>query len=245
MPAEAPVPLSFPAILGNANLVQRLRDLSVNDHIVPVSATHVVPRKSKRGDNIGKRWTRRKDNGTSHTPLCLYTNIDVLSTQLAAGLVGNPHTVAPSRQDWLLAHAEHKPTFPEPLPAYLPRTVKVPSVTAPPPLDPASANAGRFSIGIRGMRRELRKSGYRTQVLVREVEHEIMTWLEEGGVVLQPDLAEEIDPCSGPLIGQLEAIRQVARTPLKLVWKVEDPKDAFARYVIHCCARYYQVVSYS
>jgi hypothetical protein len=95
------------------------------------------------------------------------------------------------------------------------------------------------------MRRELRKSGYRTQVLVREVEQEISAWLEEGGVLLDPDNAQEVDPRSGPLIGQLEAIREVARTPLKLVWKVEDASDAFARYVIHCCARYYQVVSYS
>jgi len=44
-------------------------------------------------------------------------------------------------------------------------------------------------------------------------------------------------------IGDLTTVLEVMRTPLQLVWYVED--DAFARYVVHCCARYHEVVSYS
>ncbi|KAF8973014.1 hypothetical protein BDZ97DRAFT_1778762 [Flammula alnicola] len=38
-------------------------------------------------------------------------------------------------------------------------------------------------------------------------------------------------------------IFEVSRTPLQLVWRITD--DSFARYVVHCCARYHEIVSFS
>ncbi|KAJ3733610.1 hypothetical protein DFJ43DRAFT_1223251 [Lentinula guzmanii] len=79
-----------------------------------------------------------------------------------------------------------------------------------PVIDPISADAGRFSFSIKGMRRDLRRAGYRAERLVRQVETEILEWLDAGG---------------------------------QLIWRIPD--DAFARYVVHCCARYHNVVSFS
>lgn len=148
------------------------------------------------------------------------------------------------------------PTFPTPLPAYLPRTARLPNSGAAPVLlasspnagvlREVSANAGRFSLSLRGMRRELRRAGGRARGLVRDVETELEAWLD-GGVVLNPDVSDSVaagdaDPL-GKEVGQTQTIREVSRTPLQLVWRIPD--DAFARYVVHCCARFHEVVSFS
>jgi hypothetical protein len=108
------------------------------------------------------------------------------------------------------------------------------------------ANAGRFSLSFKGMRRDLRRAGGRAQFLVREVEQEITDWLTEGGTVASPkfetDFEESADNSSGTPIGQT-GILQISRTPLQLVWCVDN--DSFIRYVVHCCARYHEVVSFS
>ena len=96
------------------------------------------------------------------------------------------------------------------------------------------------------MRRDLRRSGFRTQTLVRDVEDEITTWLREGETVLSPDADMNTSATfdlPGVSVGKTGAIRQVFRTPLKLVWSITD--DPFARYVVHCCARYHEIVSFS
>jgi len=94
------------------------------------------------------------------------------------------------------------------------------------------------------MRKELRKAGARAQHLVKDVESEIISWLCDGAVFLSPD---EKDPNElefpGKLVGDSGAIHEVARTPLQLVWAISE--DGFARYVVHCCARYHDVVSFS
>jgi hypothetical protein len=41
----------------------------------------------------------------------------------------------------------------------------------------------------------------------------------------------------------LEDVREVERSPQRLVWWIEN--DTWARYVVHCCARYHNVVSFS
>jgi hypothetical protein len=92
------------------------------------------------------------------------------------------------------------------------------------------------------MRRDLRKCGLRAQLLVRDVENEILVWLQEGGTLFSPDADNDLS-FPGILVGEAECIRQVLRTPLKLVWAIND--DAFARYVVHCCARYHDIVSFS
>ena len=132
-------------------------------------------------------------------------------------------------------------TFPEPLPNYLSRNNAIPAAM-PGVREPISANAGRFSMSLKGMRRELRKSGPRTELLVKEIEDEIVTWLTIGGVILSPDATTALE-FPGVPIGSSDAIREVSRTPLQLVWSISD--DAFTRYVVHCCARYHDVVSFS
>lgn len=99
------------------------------------------------------------------------------------------------------------------------------------------------------MRKALRRSGNRTQVLVRDIEHVLVEWLWEGGTLLNPDSAPISDAevhnlvSHATCIGDLTTVLEVMRTPLQLVWYIKD--DAFARYVVHCCARYHEVVSYS
>ena len=172
----------------------------------------------------------------------------IANTAQTAEFVGNPHIVAASRRDYAIQPPCIPSTFPEPLPPYLPRTAKIPPAQIP-DSDHPSANAGRFSLSLRGMRKALRRSGNRTQVLVRNIEHVLVEWLWEGGTLLNPDSAHISDADMHNLvshatcIGDLTTVLEVMRTPLQLVWYVKD--DAFARYVVHCCARYHEVVSYS
>ena len=125
---------------------------------------------------------------------------------------------------------------------YLPRSVTLPSTTAPEPQIKAS-QAGRFGLSKRGIRKDLRRSGPGTQVLVRSIEEELIKWLEEGEVVIQHDSEESTYDFPGRAVGGQEGVREVQRTPNRLVWWIED--DSWARFVVHCCARYYDVVSFS
>lgn len=178
----------------------------------------------QRDQNEGKRWLRRKDN---------------------ARFAGNPHVIAATKSDYVLHPQQARATFPEPLPSFLPRTAKVPAIT-PPTTDPASANAGRFSLSLKGMRKELRRSGGRAEALVRDIETEMVEWLRQGGTLLAPrgvDSQLVNDDMHGTPVGETGSITEVSRTPLQLIWRISD--DAFARYVVHCCARYHEVVSFS
>ena len=94
------------------------------------------------------------------------------------------------------------------------------------------------------MRKELRKAGTRAQHLVKDVETEIVSWLRDGVVFLSPDEKDPNDlEFPGKPIGDSGAIHEVARTPLQVVWAISE--DGFARYVVHCCARYHDIVSFS
>ncbi|KAG6840753.1 hypothetical protein C0991_004603 [Blastosporella zonata] len=217
-PMEANPPLSFPAILRNAGITGRYAHLQANPQ--PQTAP-TAARKLKR-EHEGKRWIRRKDN---------------------ARFTGNPHIVAATKRDYSIPTPQTRPTFPEPLPAYLPRTTKVPTTTIP-ECDINSANAGRFSLSLKGMRKALRKCGFRAELLVRDIEYEIVEWLQRGGIVLNPDSRETEDlTAPGVPIGDTGTIFEVSRTPLQLIWYTDD--DSFARYVVHCCARYHEIVSFS
>ncbi|KAG6850873.1 hypothetical protein H0H93_007491 [Arthromyces matolae] len=166
-----------------------------------------------------------------------------LQREHEARFVGNPHIIAASKQDYIIPFPQPRPTFPEPLPSYLPRTTNVPTISIP-ERDPSSSNAGRFSLSLKGMRKELRKSGFRAESLVRSVEYELLDWLQEGGIVINPDSPQTDDLTAvGLPIGDTGTIFEVSRTPLQLIWSTEN--DSFARYVVHCCARYHEVVSYS
>jgi len=211
------IPLSFPAILRNPGLVDRYAHLRLAEDRSPV-----VVKRNKREERDGRRWIKRKEN---------------------ARFTGNPHIVLATKTDYGIPLPHIRATFPEPLPPYLPRNSKLPSVT-PPIRDPSSANAGRFSLSIKGMRRELRKSGIRVQYLVLGIEDEMVSWLREGGTLLAPDAPDNnFLQLPGIPLTNAESIREVSRTPLQLIWSI--PSDPFARYVVHCCARYHQIVSFS
>ena len=94
------------------------------------------------------------------------------------------------------------------------------------------------------MRKELRKAGARAQHLVKDVETEIVSWLRDGAVFLSPDERDPNDlEFPGKPVGDSGGIHEVARTPLQLVWAISE--DGFARYVVHWCARYHNIVSFS
>lgn len=220
-----PVPMSFPAFLRNAKLADRFAHLR-NSAGEPYSGPAPLSRPSKRlrEDHKGKRWVRRKENDR---------------------FVGNPHIVAAIADDLLPSSYAHlQDVFPRPLPRGFSRSMSAP--TPPPPMaDARSADAGRYSLSIRGVRRTLRGHGPRAQRLVHAIEREVLEWLV-GGTMLNPDDAEVLHE-PGRAIGVDEdigdCIMELSRTPLKLIWSIQE--DAFARYIVHCCARYHKVVSYS
>ncbi|THH21773.1 hypothetical protein EUX98_g8281 [Antrodiella citrinella] len=220
---DGPVPMSFPAILRAPGIgSDRFAHLRAGRQRVDGVSAPVSSGVKKRDDKAGKRWVRRKDN---------------------ARFVGNPHIVAASSKDYAVPTPNVRATFPEPLPVYLSRNTPLPpSVVAT--REPVSANAGRFSMSLKGMRRELRKSGPRTEVLVKEIEEEVMGWLA-GGVLLDPDVVvvRSGDGEEGMPVGSTGGIVEVSRTPLQLVLLIRE--DAFARYVVHCCARYHSIVSFT
>jgi hypothetical protein len=92
------------------------------------------------------------------------------------------------------------------------------------------------------MRKALRRSGARTEALVRGVEDELTRWLGEVAVVLNP-AQDGGYQFPGRAVAGEEGIREVERSPQRLVWWIEN--DTWARYVVHCCARYHNVVSFS
>jgi hypothetical protein len=93
------------------------------------------------------------------------------------------------------------------------------------------------------MRRELRAHGPATEALVRDVEASLLGWLGSDGVILEPDRMQMNNlESSGTPVDENGRVLEVQRTPLQLIW---DSEDAFARYIIHCCARYHEIVSFS
>ncbi|KAJ7084331.1 hypothetical protein B0H15DRAFT_390849 [Mycena belliarum] len=220
---SAPIPLSFPSILRNPGLASRYAHLSDAGHKSDKPLATKKHKTSGRDDNEGKRWLRRKDN---------------------ARFSGNTHIVQPAKRDYLTPQPHIRPTFPEPLPVYLARNNKLPTAALPTP-DPKSSDCGRFSLSLRGMRRDLRKMGFRSQLLVLDIETELAQWLEVGGTLLSPDVpgANDISDCLGIPVRNTGTIVELSRTPLQLIWRITD--DAFARYVVHCTARYHKIISFS
>ncbi|KAG8725061.1 hypothetical protein FRC09_009335 [Ceratobasidium sp. 395] len=143
----------------------------------------------------------------------------------------NPHIVQPTRRDYAVPVAQVQSTFPVPLPPYLPRVSSAPSAQVP-TSDPASNLAGKFSHSLRGFRRELRRRRGQAEPLVRAIEAELVEWLAEP--------AKPVDENEYVIVS---GIKEVRRSSTELVWDVDQ--DGFARYVVHCTARWYGVVSFS
>ncbi|KAJ7725877.1 hypothetical protein DFH07DRAFT_853748 [Mycena maculata] len=215
---DDPAPLSFPAILRNAGIQAYFSTAEKPKPNVPKKH-----KTSRRDDNEGKRWIRRKMNSR---------------------FSDNIHIVQPGKKDILPQGPQIRPTFPEPLPGYLARNNNVPAAALP-TADPRSADCGRFSISLKGMRRDLRKMGFRSRLLVAEIEMEVLEWLEAGGTMLSPDAIEggNLLNALGVPVGSTGSVVELSRTPLQLIWRITD--DAFARYVVHCTARYHKIVSFS
>ena len=116
----------------------------------------------------------------------------------AARVVSNAHIIAPSNKDFNVPAPSGRSTFPEPLPHFL-----LPNNSIPPAIPavrkPTSANAGRFSLSLKGMRRQLWSSGPRTELLMKDVEDEIVGWLAAGGVMLAPDVSATLDSPGAPI----------------------------------------------
>jgi hypothetical protein len=242
----SPVPLSFPAVLRHPGLSDRYAHLHKDRLSDAGGSANIKLKTARRHDNEGKRWIRRKENGSfflfSQMPLVLYIQGSHLGGCTKAKFLGNPHIIPASKKDFTIQAPVIPRTFPEPLPTYLSRNTRVPSSRFPAHTNPISSNAGRFSLSLKGTRRELRKMGGRAEGLVRDVEAEILEWLD-GGVVLSP----ETDGSGGlrfpgVSVRGREDLREVGRNPLQVVWATDD---AFVRYVVHCCARYHDVVSFS
>lgn len=245
---EAPIPLSFPAILRNPLLSDRYAHLRPSGARASahgnIGSTGVKAnlKKGRRDDNEGKRWIRRKENGQFPLSTCPQPHSTNTYMNLLAKFSGNPHIIPASKKDLSLPPTYIRRTFPEPLPTYLSRNTHLPTLHAPTQPDPVSANAGRFSLSLKGMRRELRKMGGRAESLVRDVEAEITAWLQ-GGVALAPSSGQDDDlrfPGAG--VKGRDDLREVGRNVLQLVWFTDD---ALVRYVVHCCARYHDIVSFS
>ncbi|KAG9036854.1 hypothetical protein FRB95_007699 [Tulasnella sp. JGI-2019a] len=143
----------------------------------------------------------------------------------------NPHITAPSAHDMALPIPGHRPAFPQPLPSYLKRNMEAPHWQ--PPVSKAS---GRPSL--RGMRKMLRGNGVHAEKLVQAFETEILSWLHNP--MLNPDLKQQ-DP--GRLIGPGGKVREISQTHGELVWYILE--DAFARYILHCLAKFHCLVSFS
>lgn len=217
VPDDGPVPLSFPAILRNPKLVDRYAHLRERSVAAPPKASIS---KARRDEHEGKRWIRRRGN---------------------AKFVDNPHVVPPSRGDHAVPVPSKLSTFPIPLPPYLPRSIVLPP-SVPGSRDPASASAGLFSLSLKGARRALRaRPGARN--IVDAIEGHLCAWLEGG---TYPGEEQGI-VFPGEKVGGREDVLEVSRRPLDLVWVVgKDGVDgAFERYVVHCLARWYGVVSFS
>lgn len=133
------------------------------------------------------------------------------------------------------------PTFPNPLPAYLPRSTVLPS-SVPGIRDPATASAGLYSLSLKGARRALRtRPGARN--IVGGIEGHLCDWLQGGTYPGEDDNMN----FPGEKVGDRDDVREVSKRPSGLVWVVgQDGTDgAFERYVVHCLARWYGLVSFS
>lgn len=63
--------------------------------------------------------------------------------------------------------------------------------------------------------------------------------------MLSPDVPnnDSLLNSAGVPVRNTGSVVELSRTPLQLVWRITD--DAFARYVVHCTARYHKIVSFS
>lgn len=133
--------------------------------------------------------------------------------------------------------------------------------------DTRAADFGRFSLPIRGLKRNTRRivrSGGAGEEIASTVDWHLRTWLDRPEVFLRPDAIppasfsrsklnsrgtdddDDLDDrcllCLETDSGPQAAITQITRQPHSLVWQIDD---GFVRFLVHAVARYYRVVSFS
>jgi hypothetical protein len=226
-----PLPMSFPALLLNPK--------NKTSHLIPSRETNSSkPRVATTldGKTRGKRHIRRYDNGMQ------FKNRLVSElTYFPVNFYGNPHIVQPARADYNVTRTDVKSTFPVPLPPYLPRVSAAPSggvVLRSEPGNINSAYSGRFTLSLRGVRKDLRqRGGGMAKGLVQDIETAIQSWLDATDPTVTEDTTgRAIDHADSPVI------KELSYKPLELVWITDDP---FARWIIHCVSRWHGVVSFS
>jgi hypothetical protein len=227
-----PLPMSFPSLLLNPK--------NKTSHLLPSRETHsskpIRVTTTLDGKTRGKRHIRRYDNGMQSTKPIVFE-----LTYFPVNFYGNPHIVQPARADYNVLHPDVTPTFPRPLPPYLPRVSAAPSggvILRSEPGNINSAYSGRFTLSLRGVRKDLRqRGGGMARTLVQDIETAIQSWLDGADPTVGEDTTgRAIDHSDSPVI------REVSYKPLELVWITEDP---FARWIIHCVSRWHGVVSFS
>lgn len=180
----------------------------------------LVSVRSAVNEKNGRRRVRRRDNSR---------------------FAGNEHIVEPSLKDYEPPISLPRTTFPTPVPQFISRAN--PSLSAIPCRDPITANAGRYSLSLKGIRKRLRRAGPRTEQTVSEIDEALSAWLRTTAIIIKPDI-----PFVGPLdsvgvyVDASRSIQEISRSVLRLIWRVDDD---FSRFLLHCVARFYGIVSYS
>ncbi|KAG8908306.1 hypothetical protein FRC00_011316 [Tulasnella sp. 408] len=146
-----------------------------------------------------------------------------------ARFASNPHIAAPTSEDQNSPLPPHRP-WPQPLPAYIPRRTSAPDWIPPPSIQSVPR------LTRKGVRKYIRNAGPYAEQLVRDFEREVVEWLN-CDVVVNPDNQQ----ATSRRIGSKGEVFELERSHAQLVWST----DAFARYVLHCVARYHGLVSFS
>lgn len=161
----------------------------------------------------GKRSLRRRENGQYSG---MHVSVPLLMTFHAAMLAHNPHAALPSRKDLLPPPPTYTPTFPH-APSSAIRATSAPSPALPQP-DPASSEAGKYTLSLKGVRQMLRRRGRRAEQVVQAVENELRSWSGAEGL-------DDADRTHGTGFGQPRVIDRVVVdvTPEYSVAPQSDP----------------------
>jgi len=238
-PAPTPLPLSFPSILVNPKLKHLSNQLPKKNRTKKTDSNS-----DGEARPIGKRRQQRVAN---------------------AQFSSNPHVSRPTTRDYQLWMADPQVKFPTPPPRGYPSSLYIPPAE-PIPIDPFSATMGAFNRSLKGVRKNMRRlvgshvcptgePGPLEQILTK-IDHRLSSWIDSHTVwkATETDFSRTVVepnpwPSSAPLRHQPvpepssePSIVEISRSPHMLNWEVGNP---FGRYLVHCVARYYGIVSFS